>query len=174
MLSFESIATACSKDVLIPQEKVRSDIQIIHADCRDALKKIKTNSVHLVLTDPPYFLDGLDSEWKKGKKPTRKTGGVIGGLPVGMKFDPAQGKNLQKFMCDIARQIKRVLVPGGFLLSFSQPRLSARMAVGIEDAGFEILDVYAWRFTQRAQMKAFSKDHFVDKMDIPYHEKNAN
>lgn len=165
MTSPDTIVKACATDLIKKDNGVPSYVEIIHADCRDALKKLKTNSVHLVLTDPPYFLDGLDPGWKKGIKAPQNKKLAIGGLPVGMKFDPAQGKELQKFMRKISRQIKRVLVPGGFFLCFSQPRLSARMAVGIEDAGFEIRDIYAWRFTQRAQMKAFSQDHFVDRMD---------
>ena len=40
------------------------------------------------------------------------------------------------------------------------------MAVGLEDAGFQIRDMPAWRFTQRAQFKAFGMDHFVARMDI--------
>ena len=40
------------------------------------------------------------------------------------------------------------------------------MAVGLEDAGFQIRDMPAWRFTQRAQFKAFGMDHFVGRMDI--------
>ena len=162
---FEKIAKISAKDIN-PVHVAKSDIQIINDDCRNVLAQMADNSVHLVLTDPPYFLDGLDNDWKKGNEKAKKATGAIGGLPVGMKFDPAQGLALQQFMHEIAVELSRVLVPGGFFLSFSQPRLSARMAVGIEDAGFEIRDIYAWHFTKRAQMKAFSQDHFVDKMDV--------
>ena len=31
------------------------------ADCRDFLPTIEANSVHLTVTDPPYFLEGLDN-----------------------------------------------------------------------------------------------------------------
>ena len=142
-------------------------MNVIHADCRQALKKLPDNSVHLILTDPPYFLDGLDDGWKKGSANKVKATGSVGGLPVGMRFDPKQGKALQAFMQELSTELSRVLVPGGFMLAFSQPRLSPRMAIGIEDAGFEIRDIYAWHYTKRAQMKAFSQDHFVDKMNIP-------
>lgn len=148
------------------QQPPSVDIDLVNADCREALAAMDENSVHLVVTDPPYFLDGLDNGWKKGHATTTKATGAVGGLPVGMKFDPAQGRALQDFMREVSRQLARVLVPGGFLLAFSQPRLSPRMAVGIEEAGFEVRDIYAWRYTQRAQMKAFSQNHFVDRMDI--------
>jgi site-specific DNA-methyltransferase (adenine-specific) len=66
---------------------------------------------------------------------------VIGGLPVGMKFDPQQGKRLQEFMSVVAEKLFRVLKPGGFFLCFSQGRLYHRMVVAIEEAGFEIRDM---------------------------------
>ena len=148
-------------------------VELIHNDCRQALPALPDNSVHMVLTDPPYFLDGLDENWKKGGQTTKRATGAVGGLPVGMKFDARQGEKLQSFMKDIACQLRRVLVPGGFVLSFSQPRLSHRMAMGMEAAGFEIRDVYAWHYTHRAQMKAFSQNHFVDKMSMSIKEKEA-
>lgn len=154
--------------IVSPQrhEQTVDDVRLILGDCRKILKDLNTNSVHLVLTDPPYFTDGLDDTWKKGSSETIKGTGAVGGLPVGMKFDPKQGKKLQEFMFQVSEEIMRVLVPGGFFLSFSQPRLAHRMAAGIEDAGFEIRDLYAWHFTKRAQMKAFTQTHFVEKMDI--------
>ena len=128
--------------------------------CLDVLEVMDDTSIHLVVTDPPYGLDGLNSEWKKGMGGKRGTG-AIGGLPVGMKFDPNQGRQLQAFLDPINAHLFRVLKPGGFLLMFSAPRLVHRMTVSAEDAGFEIRDQFAWRFTKRAQFKAFSMDHFI-------------
>ncbi len=140
--------------------------ELFAGDCREGLAKLQDNSVHLILTDPPYFLDGLDSGWRKGRGETARATGSVGTLPVGMKFDPKQGRALQAFIEEVAREWMRVLVPGGFALSFSQPRLAHRMTVGIEDAGFEIRDLLAWRFTKRAQFKAFSQTHFVQRMAL--------
>ena len=36
-------------------------IQIINNDCLKELKKLKNNTIDLVLTDPPYFIDRLDN-----------------------------------------------------------------------------------------------------------------
>lgn len=138
-----------------------STIRLVNADAMNALGKLGGESVHLCVTDPPYFLDGLDSKWRKG---SQKKEGVIGSLPVGMRFDPKQGKNLQCFMQAISEKLINVLVPGAFALFFSQPRLAGRMSVGIEDAGFEIRDQLAWRFTKKSQFKAFTMDHFIDKI----------
>ncbi len=140
-------------------------------DALDILKSLDNDSVHLCVTDPPYFIDGLGDEWDASTVVTsQKKAGVIGGLPVGMKFDPQQGKRFQSFMADISVEMFRVLMPGAFYISFSQARLYHRLAVAVEDAGFEIRDMLAWRYD--GQAKAFSQDHFVRKMKIPDAEKN--
>ena len=133
-------------------------------NCLDVLHGLDSCFVHMVLTDPPYFLDGLDDKWGKGIEGKRGTG-TVGGLPAGMKFDPKQGVKLQAFLAPIAEQLFRVMVPGGFALMFSSPRLMHRMAIAVEDAGFEIRDQYIWHYTQRAQFKAFSMDHLINKRE---------
>jgi site-specific DNA-methyltransferase (adenine-specific) len=152
-----------------------ADIDLIQGDARQVLRteRVADRSVHMVLTDPPYFLDGLGTKWEKGGKDTARATGSVGGLPVGMKFDPRQGRELQAFIEDVAQGWNRVLVPGGFALVFSQPRLAHRIAVGMEESGFEVRDQIVWHFTQRAQFKAFSQDHFVRRMKIPDAEKEA-
>lgn len=157
-----------------PAEQVPNhvpNIEVVNDDCKNFLSNLPDNKVDMVVTDPPYFLDGLDDCWRKGKEGAKKGTGAVGGLPIGMKFSPAQGKALQAFITEVSLQLARVLVPGGFMLFFSQPRLAPRMAVGLEDAGFEIRDVYAWHFTKKAQMKAFSQSHFVDNMNLPHEQK---
>jgi site-specific DNA-methyltransferase (adenine-specific) len=150
----------------LPETAAAPAATLLEGDCREMLRTLADRSVHLIVTDPPYFLDGLDTAWRKGGGATARATGSVGTLPVGMKFDPRQGKALQAFMEEVAGEWMRVLVPGGFALSFSQPRLAHRMTVGIEDAGFEIRDLLAWRFTKRAQFKAFSQDHFVRRMAL--------
>jgi len=130
---------------------------------------LKDNSVSLVLTDPPYFLDGMGNDWDTKKLRKRVRSGVVGALPAGMKFSPQQGKNLQTFIFPIAKEWMRILRPGGFCLVFSQNRLAHRAAVAIEDAGFEIRDVLLWKY--EGQAKAFTQDHFVRKRNLPAAEK---
>ena len=136
--------------------------ELVAGDCRQLLPGMADASVHLVLTDPPYFLDRLDDGWSPDAiARSQRNAGVVGGLPVGMRFGRNQAKNLQAFLEPVAVELLRVLKPGGFLLLFAAPRLYHRAAVAVEDAGFEVRDAFAWRFTKKAQFKAFTMDHFV-------------
>lgn len=144
---------------MIEQRWVRS------SDCRTGMSEIPAGSVSLVLTDPPYFLDGMDGGWDRKKLQARRKNGVVGGLPAGMKFDTAQGRRLYDFLSPVAAEWRRVLRPGGFVLCFSQPRLSHRAACALEDAGFEIRDMLAWRY--EGQAKAFSQEHFIQRRNLP-------
>ena len=138
---------------------------VLATDCRIAMVRLDAHSVSLVLTDPPYFIDGMDDGWNNGRLRGRVKEGVVGGIPCGMKFDPAQGPNLQRFLQPIAGEWLRVLKPGGFVLCFSQARLAHHTAMAIETAGFEIRDLLAWRY--EGQGKAFTQDHFVRRRGLP-------
>ena len=144
-------------------------VNIKNIDCRIGIREIDDNEVSLVLTDPPYFIHGMGDDWNTKKLKSRVKDGVIGSLPVGMKFSIAQGRELQKFLTPIAEDWMRVLRPGGFCLVFSQNRLVHRTAIALEDTGFEIRDVLFWRY--EGQAKAFTQEHFVRKRKIPEEEK---
>ena len=138
-----------------------SVVTLLAGDCRELLPELPDNSVHLVATDPPYFIDGLDDGWSKGGNGVRASGSAGAGLPAGMKFDAEQGRRLQAFLEPVAAQLCRVLAPGGFAVVFSQPRLYHRMAVALEDAGFELRDALAWQHTLASKSKAFGMEHLV-------------
>ena len=79
------------------------------------LSTMPDNSVDSIVTDPPYGLSFMGKKWD---------------------YDvPSE---------DIWRECLRVLKPGGHLLAFAGTRTQHRMAVRIEDAGFEIRDMIAW------------------------------
>lgn len=89
--------------------------KIIQGDCLESLKLLEDNSVDAIVTDPPYGLSFMGKKWD---------------------YDvPSQ---------EIWEECLRVLKPGGYLLSFAGTRTQHRMAVRIEDAGFEIRDMIAW------------------------------
>ena len=92
-----------------------SQFQLLIGDCLELLRQMPDNSVDSVVTDPPYGLSFMGKKWD---------------------YDvPA---------VDVWVECLRVLKPGGHLLAFAGTRTQHRMAVRIEDAGFEIRDMIAW------------------------------
>lgn len=144
--------------------------QIVLGDAMDILSKIEDNSIDVVLTDPPYFLDKMDNNWQYKEVENTRNQQIIKSLPAGMKFDRKQGQDFYKWYLTVSEQIFRILKPGGFFFSFSSPRLYHRMASAIDDAGLEIRDCFLWLYTQN-QAKAMSVNHFIDKMGISKIEK---
>ena len=145
------------------------DLNVLAGDCMKHMPSLQENSVSLLLTDPPYFLDGMDNNWSHRELQERTKSGVVGSMPRGMKFDPAQGQKLHEFLLPVANECMRVMRPGAFALVFSQNRLAHRTTLAFEDAGFEIRDLLLWRY--EGQAKAFSQNHFIRKRNIPSSEK---
>jgi SAM-dependent methyltransferase len=84
-------------------------------DCLDILRAMPDGSVDAVVTDPPYGLAFMGKRWD---------------------YDVPS--------VEVWAECLRVLKPGGHLLAFAGTRTQHRMAVRIEDAGFEIRDMIAW------------------------------
>ena len=150
---------------------------VFHADAFDALSSVSDNSIDAVITDPPYFLDGMGDDWSKKTIDREQTNnGVVSSLRAGMKFDKTQGLEFQKYMNKFALVAFEKIKPGGWLIAFSAPRLYHRLAVGIEDAGYEIRDMWEWLYTQN-QMKAMGLtrglDKIKDELDIQEYNKIA-
>jgi hypothetical protein len=90
-------------------------IELLHGDCLERLKELPDCSVDACVTDPPYGLSFMGKAWD---------------------YDVPGA--------EVWREVLRVLKPGGHLLAFAGTRTQHRMAVQIEDAGFEIRDMIAW------------------------------
>lgn len=88
---------------------------VLNMDCLDGLRMLADNSVDAIVTDPPYGLSFMGKKWD---------------------YDVPS--------VEIWAECLRVLKPGGHLLAFAGTRTQHRMAVRIEDAGFEIRDMIAW------------------------------
>tara|TARA_R100001530_G_scaffold114029_1_gene80976 strand:- start:143 stop:1459 length:1317 start_codon:yes stop_codon:yes gene_type:complete len=91
------------------------NIEILHGDCLDVLKTLDDNSIDSIVTDPPYGLSFMGKRWDYD----------VPSVAV---------------WCECLRVLKH----GGHLLSFAGARTYHRMAVNIEDAGFEIRDQIMW------------------------------
>jgi len=146
-------------------EKNKFINKIICADALEILPKLLDNSIDLVLTDPPYFLDKMDNNWNYETVTNKKNQYAVKSLPAGMKFDRDQGKRFYEWYFKASSEIYRILKPGGFFFSFSSPRLYHRMTSAIDDVGFYIRDCFLWLYTQN-QVKAMSLNHFIDRLDV--------
>ena len=127
--------------------------KILNGDSLEILKSIDKNSIDVVVTDPPYFLDKLDNNWENDIVESKKYQQTVTSLPAGMKFDKSQGKRFYDWYFQVSRELNRVLKPGGYFFSFSSPRLYHRMSCAIEDANFNIRDMFIWLYTQNQPKK---------------------
>jgi site-specific DNA-methyltransferase (adenine-specific) len=150
--------------------KEKQNIQIINNDCILELEKLPDNSIDLVLTDPPYFIDKLDNKWSSNDVNNDTKNSHITHLPKGMKFDKIQVKNLYDYYLELSRILFRKMKPGAYFLSFSSPRLYHAIAMSCDIAGFEIRDMINWTYTQ-SMPKGMSISHVIDKMKISEEEK---
>ena len=106
-------------------------MKLINNDCIAAMKEMPENSVDSIVTDPPYELGFMGKSWDSS----------------GIAFN-----------IEVWQEALRVLKPGGHLIAFSGSRTYHRMAVAIEDAGFEIRDQIMWVYGS-----GFPKSHNVSK-----------
>ena len=147
----------------IDKSKIKQKINIHNVDCMEHLKTLADNSIDCVITDPPYFIDKLDSNWSSKDIKEDKKNSHIKHLPKGMKFDKKQVKNLYDYYIELAKLLFNKMKPGGYFLSFSSPRLYHAIAMACEIAGFEIRDMINWTYTQ-AMPKGMSMTHIIKKM----------
>jgi hypothetical protein len=89
--------------------------KIEFGDCLAVLRTFAPSSIDAIVTDPPYGLSFMGKKWD---------------------YDVPS--------VEVWAECLRVLKPGGHLLAFAGTRTQHRMAVRIEDAGFEIRDLIAW------------------------------
>lgn len=89
--------------------------EIHHGRCERVLSQYPDNTFDSCVTDPPYGLSFMNKHWD---------------------YDVPS--------VEIWREILRVMKPGAHLLAFGGTRTFHRMAVNIEDAGFEIRDTLMW------------------------------
>ena len=91
--------------------------KIHHANIKEWAKNYDGELFDGILCDPPYELGFMGKSWDSS----------------GIAFDT-------EMWADLFKLVK----PGGHLLAFSGSRTYHRMAVAIEDAGFEIRDMIEW------------------------------
>ena len=103
--------------------------------------------VDSVVTDPPYHLTSIVKRFgKEGSAPAQKgTDGAFVRASSGFMGKEWDGGDIA-FRPETWELALKLLKPGGHILAFSASRNYHRMAVAIEDAGFEIRDQMMWLY----------------------------
>jgi site-specific DNA-methyltransferase (adenine-specific) len=105
--------------------------KVFFGSCLDVLPTLADNSVDAIVTDPPYELGFMGKSWDNS----------------GIAYN-----------VDVWKECLRVLKPGGHILAFGGSRTWHRLAVAIEDSGFEMRDSIAWLYGS-----GFPKSHNISK-----------
>ena len=104
--------------------------------------------VDSIVTDPPYHLTSIVNRYSKENSapPTSKSmGGAFVRVSKGFMGKEWDGGDIA-FRPETWELALKLLKPGGYILAFSASRNYHRMAVAIEDAGFEIRDQMMWLY----------------------------
>ena len=119
---------------------------LLNGDCIKQMQKLKDEGKQIdsVVTDPPYHLTSIVERYgKEGSAPAKDKDGLYQRQARGFRGKEWDGGDIA-FRTDTWKLAYDLLKPGGYLLAFSASRNYHRMAVAIEDAGFEIRDQIMW------------------------------
>lgn len=114
---------------------------IYRDDCRNILKNIKSGSVDLILTDPPYQLGNFRKHIGEWEKEDIITSGIF-------------------------EEFNRILKEGGYLLCFTANRTIHKFGFAIENAGFEIRDTVIWKYKNQSMPRNMDISKAIDAQVI--------
>lgn len=148
-LNFEDATQATRKKEPAPagfRTKTFGKSVLVRADCGDWLRSQDANSIHAVVTDPPYGLVEYSPEQQEklrnGKGgiwriPPSFDGAKRSPLPRFTVLTPDDLRSLEEFFFSWGRALLPVLVPGANVVIASNPLLSHVVSSAIARAGFE-------------------------------------
>lgn len=120
--------------------------RIMHTNCIDWLSRIPENSLHAVVTDPPYGVKEYDFEQlekrSKGvggiwRLPPAFDGSVRSPLPRFTALNQKERKAIYRFFLEWAKLTNRALRPGGHIFLASNVFLSQLVLSALIDGGLE-------------------------------------
>jgi DNA modification methylase len=131
-------------------------VEIIEDDCRRAMRRMigEGRQFQSIVTDPPYHLLSIVKRFGKQGSAPAKFGkdGAFARISKGFNGQTWDGEDGQgrQIAHDPAlwRLCHDLLLPGGFMLTFSSPKTGHRMACAIEDAGFVMHPFIGWVYGQ--------------------------
>lgn len=129
-----------------PREYAFGKAKLIQSDCMDWLASRAPNSIHAIVTDPPYGLvEYTDAEQAKMRQnkggvwriPPSFDGAQRAPVPRFTVLRPTDLEALEAFFLAWGRQLIRVLVPGANVVVASNPLLSHLVGGSLARAGLE-------------------------------------
>jgi len=121
---------------------------LVNGDCLEEIQKLVDKGIQVdsIVTDPPYHLTSIVERFgKEGSAPAKDKDGAFQRQSKGFMGKEWDGGDIA-FRKETWELFMKVLKPGGHLLAFSGSRTYHRMAVAIEDAGFDIRDQIMWLY----------------------------
>ena len=128
-----------------PSRRIGSSL-LIHADCFEWMGLIPENSIHAIVTDPPYGVKEYDfdqltkrSNGKGGiwRIPPSFDGHTRSPLPRFTALNPKERGQLRRFFVEWAKLTGRILRPGGHLFLASNAFLSHFVFSALVEGGLE-------------------------------------
>lgn len=122
------------------------DVELVLAEALQWMAQRDENSIHAIVTDPPYALveyddkdhakmrDGSGGVWRI---PPSFDGAQRSPLPRFTVLNVKERERLGTFFAALALQAQRILVPGGHLVIAANPLLSTTVFAACETAGME-------------------------------------
>ena len=129
---------------------------LVNGDCLEEVQKLVDKGIQVdsIVTDPPYHLTSIvdrfgkasiDDDTLTSKKVRSGADSYSRLIRTGFMGKEWDGGDIA-FRKETWELFMKVLKPGGHLLAFSGSRTYHRMAVAIEDAGFDIRDQIMWLY----------------------------
>lgn len=147
LAGFEYLARRQEAEILVPAPEFRfGRARLVRDDCLAWLERQPKNSIHAVVTDPPYGLieysDAEQSKLRAGKGgvwriPPSFDGSKRAPLPRFTVLKPSDLDALEQFFCAWGRRLMAVLVPGANVVVASNPLLSHLVSGALSRAGLE-------------------------------------
>lgn len=134
----------------------------VHAgDCLEVMRRMREDGVQFdsACVDPPYHLASIVKRFGADDAAPAQVGatGAYARASRGFMGQTWDGGDIA-FRPETWRLVFDLLKPGGHLIAFSATKNYHRMAVAIEDAGFEIRDMLGWLYGT-----GFPKNHDMSK-----------
>lgn len=136
---------------------------IIQGDAVEVMKTFSPNSMHALITDPPYNYEFIGRSWNSSEVDRRldnaKANGTTlvknipygSGLAGGVRNKNWYRKNRNNILqyekwCELwAKEAYRVLKPGSLALIFNSTRTVAHIQTAFENQGFYARDIIVWK-----------------------------